>query len=79
MVKPTCLHKVGDAVSYDGGSRKEYGRIISITWDKNYQWYDCRVAFYGHKWPADEDKAKKKYVLRYFDSSLERYYPPKRK
>ena len=84
--KPPPLFDVGDAVvllpKFGGFSTmsgvREYGRVKSKEWNKNLETWDLHIAFYGTKWPKDESKSKT-YVLRYLDSSVQKFIPPKPK
>ena len=79
-MKPTKpKFKIGAPVTYSGGPRKEYGVIVGMKWDKKQWWWDCRVMFFGTKWPSYEgfrnDKGVEPYLLRYIDTSLDAFTP----
>lgn len=60
-------------------SRREYGRVIDISWDYKYGWWDVWVAFFGFKWPSNGSMFDEKpYVLRYLETALKPYVPKTR-
>ena len=50
------------------GPESEYG-IVVVCWLEQMLFYDCYVAFFGHRWPEGMP-AEKPYVLRYSSTSL---------
>lgn len=79
------IWKIGDPVVLWSDSRnprcvKEYGIVVGMKWDRKQQWWDCRVMFFGNKWPTfDGFKKTDPYFLRYLETSLRRYTPKKGK
>lgn len=49
---------------------KECGIVVHSWYDKEYNWYDNYVLFFGKEFPEKSLK-KDTYVLRYLNSSLE--------
>ena len=71
--RPLPLFCSGDLVSYHGGSRKEYGRVIYSYWHRVLGCWDVYVAFHGYQLPSiDRAPREAPYVLRYLETSLER-------
>ena len=82
-MKTKPMWKLGDPVelwsdSRNNYCRKEYGVVIAMHWDRKQQCWDCRVMFFGTKWPRyDEFRDAEPYILWYLETSLRPYKPQK--
>ena len=61
----------GTRVRYDGlvDGGPEYGIVVYCWLDREFDFYDCHIAFYGAALP-DGPPSEKPYVLRYASTSL---------
>lgn len=51
---------------------REYGIVVESFWDGTMKCWDYHVAFFGYR-PVKRGYRKLPYVLRYYESSLERW------